>query len=257
MPIYDLIGQRYDTTRKADPYIASRLAHHLNIRPEACYLDVACGTGDYALVLAERGGSWHAVDQSPRMIEAARVESEIVKWKVAEASALPYDEATFNGAVCTLAIHHFDALPPVFREVYRVLNGGPLVLFTATPEQIQGYWLSQYFPQSIRKSAEQMSYFKSVSEALHHAGFIHVEAEPYQVQEDLQDFFLYSGKHRPELYLDAQVRAGISTFTLFADAAEVEAGCERLAADVKSGRIKQVVEDHKQTSDYLFVIATS
>ena len=31
-PLYDSIGVGYDTTRRADPYIASRLWHHLNVR---------------------------------------------------------------------------------------------------------------------------------------------------------------------------------------------------------------------------------
>ncbi|MBW4541369.1 MAG: methyltransferase domain-containing protein [Myxacorys chilensis ATA2-1-KO14] len=257
MALYDHIGQKYDTTRQADPYIANRLAHHLHIQPERYYLDVACGTGNYTLALAQRGGSWHAVDQSPHMIAAARAKGKFVQWEVAGATSLPYGDAIFNGVVCTLAIHHFDALLPTFHEVHRVLKSGPFVLLTATPEQIQGYWLARYFPEAIRKAAEQMPSLEVVSEALHDAGFARVETEPYQVAEDLQDFFLYSGKHRPELYLDAQVRAGISTFALFADAAEVEAGCEQLAADVESGYIEEILEHHKQTSDYLFTIATA
>ena len=40
---------------------------------------------------------------------------------------------------------------------------------------------------------------------------------------------------RPHLYLDPEVRAGISTFAL-ADGGEVEAGVARLRADLESGR---------------------
>ena len=42
-PRYDTIGVGYDATRRADPYIAGRLAHHLAIGAESTYLDVACG----------------------------------------------------------------------------------------------------------------------------------------------------------------------------------------------------------------------
>ena len=43
-PRYDTIGVGYDVTRRADPYIAGRLAHHLAIGAESTYLDVACGS---------------------------------------------------------------------------------------------------------------------------------------------------------------------------------------------------------------------
>ena len=53
---YDTIGVGYDATRRADPYIAGRLAHHLAIGAESTYLDVACGSGNYTVALAGLGG---------------------------------------------------------------------------------------------------------------------------------------------------------------------------------------------------------
>ena len=80
--------------------------------------------------------------------------------------------------------------------------------------------------------------------------------EPYKVAKDLQDLFLYSGKHRPEMYLDQEFRKGISTFSSLADSNEVEEGCRRLEEDVRSGRIQRVMGDFRNIGgDYVFLIA--
>lgn len=256
MAIYNQIGRTYDTTRRADPYIVSRLTHYLDIDTQKTYLDVACGTGNYTVALAAKGGSWHGIDQSSQMLETTHSKSSVVNWRIADIRSLPFSENFFSGAVCTLAIHHFPELLSIFSEVRRVLSDGNFVIFTSTPEQTSNYWLAEYFPEAIRRSAEQMPRLETVIETLRKAGFTGTKTENYQVREDLQDFFLYSGKYQPDIYLNAQVRANISTFSLLAEQSEIELGCERLASDIKTERIRQIIERHKQTNDYLFVVAT-
>ncbi|MEH2450525.1 class I SAM-dependent methyltransferase [Nostoc sp.] len=257
MAIYEQIGKGYDLTRRADLEICARLAVHLQLKSDYSYLDVACGTGNYTLALAKYGGIWYGVDQSKQMIDTATNKSNAVAWQVAEAEALPYADETFSGVLCTLAIHHSAALTPAFQEIYRVLAAGCFGLFTATPEQINKYWLVEYFPEAIYKSAEQMSSLEKVKYALNEAGFKSIDIEPYSISENLQDLFLYSGKHRPEIYLDENVRSGISTFALLASADEIAAGCERLAADINTGRITEIVNKYENNQgDYLFVIAS-
>jgi hypothetical protein len=91
---------------------------------------------------------------------------------------------------------------------------------------------------------------------LKRAGFRYVFAEKYEVTSQLQDLFLYSGKHRPEIYLDPQVRNGISTFANFADCSEIEDGCQRLRKDIQSGWIEEVMTAYNHDGgDYLFVVA--
>ncbi|MEH1848254.1 MAG: methyltransferase domain-containing protein [Nostoc sp.] len=256
MTIYEQIGKGYDLTRRADPDIAAQLAKHFQIKSDSSYLDVGCGTGNYTLALAKHGGIWHGVDQSKQMIDTATNKSNTVAWKVAEAEALPYADGTFSGVLCTLAIHHFAALIPAFREIYRVLAAGRFVLFTATPEQISKYWLVEYFPEAMHKSAEQMPSLKNVRYALNEVGFHSGDIEYYSISENLQDLFLYSGKHRPEIYLDENVRSGISTFALLASADEIAAGCQRLEADINTGRITEIVNKYENNQgDYLFIIA--
>lgn len=97
---------------------------------------------------------------------------------------------------------------------------------------------------------------KEILESLKEAGFTSIATENYQIRKDLQDFFLYSGKFQPEIYLETQVRANISTFSLLADQSEIESGLKKLSSDIKTGRVKQIIERHRNTDDYLFVTAS-
>ena len=256
MAVYEQIGKSYDQSRRADPYIVSRLNHYLRVRAGLSYLDVGCGTGNYTSALAQSGGTWHGIDQSQLMIDVARKKSQSIFWQLADVNRLPFSDKAFSGVVCTLAIHHFVSLSSAFSEIYRVIGTGNFVLFTSTPEQMMRYWLVEYFPEAIYKSAEQMPSLALVNDALSGSGFHSMETEDYFIQEDLQDFFLYSGKHRPAIYLDATVRSGISTFTLLASETEIEKGCGKLEADMKTGRIEDVIKKYEHGGgDYKFVIA--
>ena len=88
------------------------------------------------------------------------------------------------------------------------------------------------------------------------AGFRLIRSEAYEVQPNLQDFFLYSGKYRPDVYLKPEVRHGISTFALFGDPEEIETGCKKLAGDISTGRFDNVARSFVHSlGDYMFVVA--
>lgn len=254
---YDRIGTGYDDTRRPDPRIAAALARHLHPEPGRPYLDVACGTGNYAVELARRGMALVGVDRSSLMIAAARRKSSLVRWCQADVAALPFVPGAFAGAVSTLALHHFADLEGALHQVWRVLAvGARLVLFTGLAEQMRSYWLNEYFPIALARSIAQMPTEATLRRALGHGGFEQVTVEPWDVPDDLVDLFLYSGKHRPELYLNERVRQGISTFALLAEPDEVAAGLARLERDLRTGRINEVRARYaSHDGDYAFVIA--
>ena len=98
------------------------------------------------------------------------------------------------------------------------------------------------------------SYFQ-IEKALCSAGFKNIYQEPFMVTNRLTDHFLYSGKHRPEMYLDSEMRAGISSFHLSVFGNEVENGLEQLRCDIASGRITEVMASYESKhGDYLFVM---
>jgi len=258
-PLYDTIGTTYTATRRADPTIASRIARSLSLREcgDAPYLDVGCGTGNYTCALAAIGGRWHGVDVSRTMLDKAAAKSSRIEWRMASALALPFADATFDGAVCTLAIHHFPEIRAPFREVHRVMSSGCFVLFTSFPEQMRGYWLCRYFPRMMERAMSVMPTRDAVESELRGAGFADVEIVPFEVTNDLQDLFLQSGKHRPEAYFDATYRANISSFAAMSDPDETANGLRQLRAELDDGSFADVAQHYASSSgDYAYVIAT-
>jgi SAM-dependent methyltransferase len=259
MVLYDRIGVGYDTTRRADPEIVRQLVALLNVPPGAACLDVACGTGNYTAALAESGLRMHGLEISRTMLDAARIKSEDVHWVNADAVTIPFPDGVFHGAIVTLALHHFRQPDATFREIARALApNARFVLFTGAREQMCRYWLDHYFPVAMERAIQQIPPMERTIVSLLAAGFRQVTAVPYTVTPELQDLFLYAGKYRPALYLDARVRAGISTFANLADPAEVEQGCARLAADLASGAFDDVLRAAEHDGgDYLFLVAES
>ena len=78
-----------------------------------------------------------------------------------------------------------------------------------------------------------------MEDALSSAGFCQVNFDKWDVPMGLSDLFLYACKDRPELYLNAKVRNGISAFSRLGGQ-EIEKGLEKLRADLKSGAWKDI-----------------
>ncbi len=253
--IYDEIGKKYDTTRKADPTILSTLTKLLTIEGRKRYLDIACGTGNYASGIANIGGNWFAFDNSEKMLSEAKLKTSHVDWKQFDVTALGYENDFFDGAVCTLAIHHFLDLDKAFSEVGRVLKPkSKLIIFTATPDQMESYWLNHYFPKMMDGSCREMPSLEVIQSALNQAKISIESTEPFFVDPDLQDFFLYSGKQMPEMYLSSLVRNGISSFHKYCSKSELSNGLNKLRKDIKTGAIKEVMEKYESINgDYVFI----
>ena len=254
--LYNAIGTNYVATRRPDPEIVAQLATLLALESGRQYLDVGCGTCNYTSAMAAQGGSWFGVDASEVMLQTARRKYPMLSLTLGDAHALPFKTGTFDGAICTLAIHHFSDLAAAFSEVRRVIRSGRFVIFTGVAEQMQNYWLWHYFPQMMQRSTSSMPRSDLIRKALLSAGFNQVNALPYSVGEELQDLFLYSGKYRPELYFNQTVRSNISSFARLCSEDELRSGLERLRSDVASGAFKNVAASFSSSEgDYAYVTA--
>lgn len=108
----------------------------------------------------------------------------------------------------------------------------------------------------MRKSTAKMPGMGEVFLALETAGFENPVTEKYDVRPDLQDLFLYCGKHDPRTYFDPAIRKGSSGFAIYSDEGEIERGLMRLSRDIADRRIAEVVESYRnEDGDYLFVAA--
>ena len=254
---YDNIGINYNSTRKADTYLTEQLIKHLNPNSNGVYLDIGCGTGNYTNAISKKGYSFIGIDPSEVMLEKAKFLNSTIDWHVGTAENTGLAPNSIDGIIGSLTIHHWTDLDKAFTELKRVLKPyGSIVIFTSTPKQMQGYWLNHYFPKMLEDSIMQMPSLETLTKAILKSGLILKASHKYFIAPDLQDKFLYCGKHNPNLYFDAQIRHGISSFSDLSNRTEVEQGLEQLKQDVLSGKINQIVDSYKNDlGDYLYVIA--
>lgn len=252
---YDTIGKGYNYTRKADKYITERLYQNLRPDPEGLYLDIGCGTGNYTTSLQKRGLRFIGIDPSSHMLRKARERSPETDWRTGTADNTGLESNSLDGIIATLTIHHWPDPEAGFREMNRILKpGGTLVIFSSTPQQMRGYWLNHYFPKMMQDSLNQMPSLEEVTTALENAGFSPEGEEKYFVKPDLEDLFLYSGRHNPGIYLKPEVRKGISSFSDLSNLQETEHGLKNLEEGINTGKITEIIQSYENDlGDYLFI----
>jgi 2-polyprenyl-3-methyl-5-hydroxy-6-metoxy-1,4-benzoquinol methylase len=68
---YNAIGLNYYQTHKADHYLAGQMLKHLNPNKTGLYLDIGCGSGNYANALQKKGFQIIGIDPSIEMPQKA------------------------------------------------------------------------------------------------------------------------------------------------------------------------------------------
>ncbi len=113
-----------------------RMADRVSVQSGDRVLDVACGTGSWALCAAARvgpGGRVVGLDISPDMLAVARRKSGaglpvVVEWHEGSVDAMLFDDASFDVVCCQLGLMFFPDKVAALREMRRVLApGGRLV----------------------------------------------------------------------------------------------------------------------------------
>jgi demethylmenaquinone methyltransferase/2-methoxy-6-polyprenyl-1,4-benzoquinol methylase len=129
------------------------------VGPGARALDVATGTGDLALALAARvgpGGEVVGADFSERMLELARAKAAAApcrpRFELANALALPYEDASFDAATAGFGARNFSDLEQGLREMVRVVRPGGrvVVLEITTPSRPPlSYFFELWFDRAV------------------------------------------------------------------------------------------------------------
>ena len=215
--LYDEIGSDYRTHRRPDPRIASAIRTALD--GAETVLNVGAGAGSYE----PEDRMVVAVEPSLVMIRQRRPGSAPVVQ--ASATDLPFRDASFSAAFAVLTVHHWPDRGRGLAEMVRVARHR-VVIITWDPA-FSGFWLvDDYFPAF----AVDREIFPTVDELERVLG--DVEIQPLLVHHDCTDGFLGAYWRRPDAYLDAGVRSGISTFFKIGD---VEPGLARLRRDLEDG----------------------
>jgi SAM-dependent methyltransferase len=122
---------------------AREFYERLNIAPGCKLLDVACGSGQLALMAAKDGIEVTGVDIAGNLVERARsraqAEGLTTRFEEADAEALPFDDASFD-VVTSLIGAMFAPRPQlVAQELLRVcVPGGTIAMANWTPQGFIG-----------------------------------------------------------------------------------------------------------------------
>jgi SAM-dependent methyltransferase len=87
-------------------------------------VDIGCGEGRLGRHLKSLGHRVIAIDSSPSLVAAARDADPAMDIRLADAAALPLDDATADLAVAFMSLQDVDDMPAAVREIARVLEPG-------------------------------------------------------------------------------------------------------------------------------------
>jgi ubiquinone/menaquinone biosynthesis C-methylase UbiE len=146
-PDFTAIKQRQQATWASGDYAAvgttlqivgEALAEAADVRADEAVLDVAAGNGNASLAAARRHAKVTSTDYVPSLLDKGRhraqAENLAMHFQLADAEALPFDNASFDLAMSTFGVmftpdHHRAA-----REMLRVVRpGGRIALANWTP----------------------------------------------------------------------------------------------------------------------------
>lgn len=126
---WDNIAESYARKPVADPVAFEKKIAITRgfMQPEHVVLDVGCGTGSLALLLAPHAKHVHGFDLSHEMIRIARAKAantSNVTFHVGDWSAMPFEPETLNG-VCAYSLLHLLPDPAAaLTRIFRVLQPG-------------------------------------------------------------------------------------------------------------------------------------
>jgi len=217
---YETIGLGYAEHRRADPAVAATIREALGGADSV--VNVGAGAGSYE----PTDRCVVAVEPSSVMLaQRPRASAPAVR---AVAEALPFANRSFDAVMGVLTIQHWTDRLGGIRECVRVARDR-VVLLTWDPFA-ESFWLTRdYLPQIMAVDRRRFFSIESLVEAF--GTGVRVEVTPVPIRRDCADGFLGAYWARPDAYLDAGVRAGMSSFAR----PGAEEGLERLRTDLASG----------------------
>jgi Methyltransferase domain len=217
--LYDTIGTTYTVTRRTEPRIASQVWAALD--DARTVLNVGAGTGSY------EPSDRDVTAVEPSAVMRAQRPADAAPCVDAVAESLPFEDQSFDAAMAFATIDHWQDPIAGLREMRRVARR--VVVFTKDFGDLDLFWLDRdYLPERADLSAGR----PPLTELARSIG---ARVEPVLIPWDCADGFYEAYWRRPEVYLDEDVRRGMSIWARVGSAAEQRA-VRNLRDDLASGR---------------------
>ena len=154
---YDTIASTYD---KGRAYTEAQLrlwlgevVLHGELREGSAVLDLGCGTGRYAVPLAEQHRCFvTGLDNSAGMLRKAENKSKVrnLHWVNADGEHLSFAARTFDCCLMSMVIHHLQNKQAALDDVFRVLKpGGICLIRTVSHDQLRSVLDYRFFPRAL------------------------------------------------------------------------------------------------------------
>jgi ubiquinone/menaquinone biosynthesis C-methylase UbiE len=179
--------------------IANRVA---SLNPRRV-LETAAGTGIVTRALRDAlptAASLTATDLNAPMLDIAATKfrpGEAVEFRTADATALPFDDGSFDAIVCQFGVMFFPDKDKSYREVFRVLAAGGHYVFSIWDShrhnpigRIAHEVIGSFFPADPPQfQSVPFAYrFEPIKESLIDAGFASISAAVLKSQKEVADF---------------------------------------------------------------------
>jgi ubiquinone/menaquinone biosynthesis methyltransferase len=149
--LFATIADRYDLVTRVLSYGQDRrwkrrLVREAGVATAEVALDLACGTGDIAILVREQGaGLVIGVDLTPRMLALARAKGDGVRYAAGDMGALPLPASSVDLVTTGYGLRNVPDLDVALAEIARVLkpSGRLLSLDFSRPESaiVRGLYL--------------------------------------------------------------------------------------------------------------------
>jgi len=132
--------------------VTQKLVNYAQPLPGMKVIDLASGTGEPAINIAERigpGGHVSALDLSADLLDVAKKRAERkqlgnISFYTGDAHSLPFPDQSFDLATCRFGVMFFEEVGVALRELHRVLRPAARACFAAWGPFEQPYWQSTW-----------------------------------------------------------------------------------------------------------------
>jgi ubiquinone/menaquinone biosynthesis methyltransferase len=185
-PTYDLLNGLLSAG--IDRRWRARAIRDAALAPPGAALDLCAGTMDLTALLAKArpGQRVVAVDFSPAMLHAGKYKAPGVEIVVADATDLPFDDASFSLVTCGFGMRNLGDTALGAREILRVLRPGGLFVT-----------LELFRPESLATRAFHLAYARAVLPAV--GGLVSGDRSAYRYLARSMAGFLSREEYEREL----------------------------------------------------------
>lgn len=145
--VYNRIADKFSATRRYPWDDFKLFDQYVNTGDRI--LDIGCGNGRLAEYLSDKNVDYVGIDSSDKLIDHARQKNPKAKFKVADATTVPFSDNEFNTVFCIATLHHIPSVKlrqKVIQEAFRVVRSGGYLIMTEWNLWNKRWWklLSRY-----------------------------------------------------------------------------------------------------------------